>query len=111
MLALSLLLLAATDTTSASITRVIQLLAEHQEMQETLRRELLDATTHAGRTLFDLDYDGFAKLPYLEAVVRETIRMYVPLLVRGSRRWLTSGAGILYSTCLTECTFHALFPT
>ncbi|KAI0332873.1 cytochrome P450 [Cubamyces sp. BRFM 1775] len=73
---MSLLLLAATDTTSASITRVIQLLAEHQEMQETLRRELLDATTHAGRTLFDLDYDGFAKLPYLEAVVRETIRMY-----------------------------------
>ncbi|KAJ8464055.1 hypothetical protein ONZ51_g9852 [Trametes cubensis] len=73
---MSLLLLAATDTTSASITRVIQLLAEHQEVQEVLRRELLDATTHAGRTLFDFDYEGFSKLPYLEAVVRETIRMY-----------------------------------
>ena len=56
---------------------MIQLLAEHQEVQEVLRRELLDATTHAGRTLFDFDYEGFAKLPYLEAVVRETIRMFV----------------------------------
>ncbi|KAI8976646.1 cytochrome P450 [Trametes punicea] len=73
---MSLLLLAATDTTSASITRVVQLLAEHPEVQDEVRRELLDATTHAGRTLFDLDYDAFAKLPHLEAVVRETLRMY-----------------------------------
>lgn len=74
---LSLLLLAATDTTSASITRVVQLLAENPKVQETLRREILDATTHVGRTLFDLDYDAFAKLPYLEAVVRESLRMCV----------------------------------
>nr|BED43038.1 cytochrome P450 monooxygenase [Trametes versicolor] len=73
---MSLLLLAATDTTSASITRVVQLLAENPKVQETLRREILDATTHVGRTLFDLDYDAFAKLPYLEAVVRESLRMY-----------------------------------
>ncbi|KAI0642535.1 cytochrome P450 [Trametes meyenii] len=73
---MSLLLLAATDTTSSSITRVIQLLADHQEIQDNLRRELQDATTHAGRTLFDLDYDAIAKLPYLEAVTREALRMY-----------------------------------
>ncbi|KAI0764540.1 cytochrome P450 [Trametes elegans] len=72
---MSLLLLAATDTTSASVTRVIQLLSENQDVQETLRRELLNATTHAGRTLADFDYDTYTQLPYLEAVVRETLRM------------------------------------
>ncbi|KAI0720825.1 cytochrome P450 [Cerioporus squamosus] len=73
---MSLLLLAATDTTSTSITRAIEALAHHPEVQAKLRQELLDATAGAGRTLADLDYDAYTSLPYLEAVVRETIRMY-----------------------------------
>ena len=72
---LSLLLLAATDTTSTTVARIVQLLAENQDVQETLRRELQDATVHTGRTLLDMDYDEFVRLRYLEAVVCETIRM------------------------------------
>lgn len=100
---LSLLLLAATDTTSASITRVVQLLAENPKVQETLRREILDATTHVGRTLFDLDYDAFAKLPYLEAVVRESLRMCVWFCAL-SCTILTFSAGIPCSIWRTACT-------
>ncbi|RPD75378.1 cytochrome P450 [Lentinus tigrinus ALCF2SS1-7] len=73
---MSLLLLAATDTTSTSITRAIEVLAHRPDAQAKLRQELLDATTRTGRTLADFDYDAYTDLPYLEAVVRETIRMY-----------------------------------
>ncbi|KAI0657014.1 cytochrome P450 [Cubamyces menziesii] len=81
---MSLLLLAATDTTSTTVARIVQLLAENQDVQETLRRELQDATVHTGRTLLDMDYDEFVRLRYLEAVVCETIRMY-PAFYTGNR--------------------------
>ncbi|KAI0760059.1 cytochrome P450 [Fomes fomentarius] len=73
---MSLLLLAGTDTTSSTITRAIQVLAHRPEVQQRLRQELLDATTGTGRSLSDFDYDSYTNLPYLEAVVKETIRMY-----------------------------------
>ena len=70
------MLLAATDTTSTAITRAIEALAHRPEVQSKLREELLDATARTGRTLAEFDYDAYTSLPYLEAVVRETIRMY-----------------------------------
>lgn len=39
----------------------------------------MDATTGTGRSHSDLDYDSYTNLPYLEAVIKETIRMYVAL--------------------------------
>ena len=72
----SLLLLAATDTTSTTLTRAIEVLAHRPDAQARLRQELQDATAGTGRTLADFDYDAYTSLPYLEAVVRETIRMY-----------------------------------
>ena len=36
----------------------------------------MNATVRTGRTLAEFDYDAYTSLPYLEAVVRETIRMY-----------------------------------
>ncbi|KAI0720838.1 cytochrome P450 [Cerioporus squamosus] len=78
---MSLLLLAATDTTSSSISRAIQLLSLHRDAQSKLRCELVDATKGAGRTLLDLDFDTLASLPYLDAVVRETLRLYPPFYI------------------------------
>ncbi|TFK91220.1 cytochrome P450 [Polyporus arcularius HHB13444] len=75
---MSLLLLAATDTTSSSISRATQLLSLHPDAQDKLRRELIGATTGAGRTLLDLDFDTLAGLPYLDAIVKETLRLYPP---------------------------------
>ena len=64
------------DTTSNALSRILALLAEHPLVQEKLRSELLEAT-HGGAT--DLDFDDLMKLPYLDAVIRETLRARSPV--------------------------------
>ncbi|KAI0764536.1 cytochrome P450 [Trametes elegans] len=73
---MSLLLLQATDTTSSTVVRIMQQLAQNPDVQEKARRELIEATSGVGRTLQDLDFDSYADLPYNNAVIRETVRMY-----------------------------------
>ena len=60
------------DTTSNALARILHLLSEHQDVQDKLRAELLDAS-EAG----DIPYDQLIALPYLEAVCRETLRLCV----------------------------------
>lgn len=64
------LVIAATDSTSNALARTLQLLAEHPEVQEKLRREVVDA-----RNGQDIGYDTLVDLPYLDAVCRETLRV------------------------------------
>ena len=52
------------------LCRALLLLAQYPEKQQKLREELL--RTHG------LDYDKLMGLPYLDAVVRETLRVYPP---------------------------------
>ena len=52
----------------------LDLLAKHPEAQAKLRRELLNSRI-GGR---DLNYDELVNLPYLDAVCRETLRLWVP---------------------------------
>ncbi|KAI0642531.1 cytochrome P450 [Trametes meyenii] len=73
---MSLLLLQATDTTSTTLVRLVQQLALHPEVQGLVRQEVVEATAGQGRTLQDLDFDAYAQLSYMDAVIRETIRMY-----------------------------------
>ena len=61
------------DTTSNALSRILHLLAQNPSVQDKLRGELNAAT--AGGTA-DLDYDGLMNLPYLDAVCRETLRVY-----------------------------------
>ena len=65
----SLFLLAATDTTSNSMVKILERLAHNQDIQEKLRKELLEAQC-SGRP----SYDELMRLPILDAVVRETLR-------------------------------------
>lgn len=46
-------------------------LAQHQDVQDKLRAEIKEARAHGG----DLDYNGLDSLPYLDAVIRETLRL------------------------------------
>ena len=64
------LVFAAMDTTSNALARTLQLLAEHPDVQEKLRREIVDA-----RNGQDIEYDELVELPYLDAVCRETLRV------------------------------------
>ena len=70
-------ILAAMDTTSTALATTLQLLSEHPEVQQKLRQEILDASRDQ-----DLDYDALVSLPYLDAVCRETLRVYVVPLKR-----------------------------
>ncbi|EED78842.1 predicted protein [Postia placenta Mad-698-R] len=81
---MSLLVLAATDTTSNTLSRILHLLAEHREVQEKLREEILKSGAGNG----DMPYDVLNKLPLLDAVCRETLRRYPPvtILVRAPRK-------------------------
>ena len=60
------------DTTSSALSRILQLLTENPAVQDKLRAELTEATANG-----DLNYDNLNALPYLEAVVRETLRLCV----------------------------------
>nr|F1SYI1.1 RecName: Full=Cytochrome P450 monooxygenase 219; Flags: Precursor [Postia placenta Mad-698-R]BAK09525.1 cytochrome P450 [Postia placenta] len=81
---MSLLVFAATDTTSNTLAHILQLLAEHSNVQSKLREELLQSGAGTGNT----SYDELMKLPLLDAVCRETLRVHPPatLLVRVPRK-------------------------
>jgi cytochrome P450 len=61
------------DTTTNALSRSLQLLATHPEVQERLRQEILDALEENGGQ--DLSYDELVSLPFLDAVCRETLRL------------------------------------
>ncbi|KAF9002247.1 cytochrome P450 [Cyathus striatus] len=74
---MSTLTLAATDTTSNALSRILHLLSLHPEVQDKLRNEISQAFTKHG----DLAYDELESLPYLDAICRETLRLYPPVSV------------------------------
>ena len=51
------------------------LLGDHLDIQEKLRREILEV--YDGSNSGKLDYDTLVNLPYLDAVCRETLRLCV----------------------------------
>ncbi|CAE6403032.1 unnamed protein product [Rhizoctonia solani] len=69
------LVFAGNDSTSSALSRTIDLLAEHQDVQSKLRAEVRGAHRLYGK---NLDYDQLNSLPYLDAVCRESLRLHAP---------------------------------
>jgi len=65
------IIFAATDTTSSALARIFLLLASHPEQQQRLREEIVVARHHDER----LDYDALNSLPYMDAIIKETLRL------------------------------------
>ncbi|KAI0631342.1 cytochrome P450 [Trametes polyzona] len=65
------LTLAAVDTTSNALSMILHLLAQHQDVQNRLQEEILAAADSG-----DIGYDKLMSLPYLDAICRETLRVY-----------------------------------
>ncbi|KAI1793796.1 cytochrome P450 [Ganoderma leucocontextum] len=65
--------LAGMDTTANALSRIFHLLAQNPAVQDRLRAELVEAQGGLGSET-DTPYDELAKLPYLDAVCRETLR-------------------------------------
>ncbi|KAI0697071.1 cytochrome P450 [Cerioporus squamosus] len=70
----STFILAGMDTTSNATSRLLHLLAINPDVQQKLRDEILEA--QAGQ---EVSYDQVMDLPYLDAVTRETLRLYGPV--------------------------------
>jgi cytochrome P450 len=69
----SSLTFAAMDTSSSALSRIVCLLGDHPDVQDKLRQELLEAKKENDGK--ELDYDQLTNLQYLDAVVRETLRL------------------------------------
>ncbi|KAH7327579.1 cytochrome P450 [Rhizoctonia solani] len=69
--------LAGSDTTSSGLARALHLLGLNPEIQATLRAEVFEAFNLHGP---NLDYDQINSLTYLDAVCREVLRLYPPVL-------------------------------
>ncbi|KAI9440827.1 cytochrome P450 [Lactarius indigo] len=72
---MAVIVLAATDTTSSALSRIIHLLALHPDIQDKLRKELKEACGDNE----EMTHDQLVSLPLLEAVCRETLRLYAPV--------------------------------
>ncbi|KAH9917869.1 cytochrome P450 [Epithele typhae] len=72
----STFILAGMDTTSNALSRTLHLLATHPDAQDRLRAEIVEAQGGDGS---DITYDDLLKLPFLDAVCRETLRLYAPV--------------------------------
>lgn len=62
------------DTTSTALARILSLLAQHQDVQDRLRNEIRQAKREDGS---DFGYDDLERLVYLDAIMRETLRLFV----------------------------------
>jgi cytochrome P450 len=75
---------AGTDTTSLALTWILYLLAVYPDVQDRLRTELLSVTPPEALNALTPDevetlYASVAELPYLENVIRETLRLIPPV--------------------------------
>ena len=73
----SMFVIAGHDTTTSAVCRLVHVLAQHQDVQNKLREEIITARKQHG----SFDYDTLMSLPYLDAVCRETLRLYPPVTV------------------------------
>ncbi|KAJ3881565.1 cytochrome P450 [Lentinula edodes] len=80
------LIFGAMDTTSSAMARLLHLLSKHPEAQDRLRQELVEAKRQKDGQ--DLTYNELTELPYLDAICRETLRLYAPAsnVIRFARR-------------------------
>ncbi|KAL7285768.1 hypothetical protein ACG7TL_000877 [Trametes sanguinea] len=69
----STMILAGMDTTANTLARILQLFAQHPEVQERARAEIMQAIEAEGDG-DKLDFDRLMDLPYLDAICRETLR-------------------------------------
>lgn len=80
-----LFMAAGHETTATALTFVLHNLVNDQEAQERLRQEILRHMQESGGRL---KYDLVSELPFLDAVVNETLRMYPSVSTFVSRRAL-----------------------
>ncbi|KAF7422267.1 cytochrome P450-dit2 [Pleurotus ostreatus] len=75
---MTVLIFGAQDTTSSALSRVLYMLSVHPNWQDDLRGEILEALDTSDRD-GRLRYEDVVKLPLLDAVLKETLRLFPPV--------------------------------
>jgi len=76
---MSMLTFAATDTTSIALVKILEMLADHPKWQEKLRREVTEAFANLEGK--NIPHDDIMRLPTLDAICRETLRLHSPATI------------------------------
>ncbi|KAG5719279.1 Cytochrome P450 4F12 [Termitomyces sp. T112] len=79
---MTVLIFGAQDTTSSALSRILYLLSIHPAVQEKVRdeiREKLRLQRAEGDFSGRLNYDDVMALPILDAIIKETLRLYPPV--------------------------------
>ncbi|KAG6890526.1 hypothetical protein C0995_007728 [Termitomyces sp. Mi166 len=79
---MTVLIFGAQDTTSSALSRILYLLSRHPDVQERVRDEVrgkLRQQRAEGDLSGHLSYDDIMSLPILDAVIKETLRLYPPV--------------------------------
>ncbi len=77
-----LFFVAGFDTTATSIVNLLYILAKNPTVQEKLYQEIITNTANISDNHSTEYYDKVVNdLPYLEATIKETLRMYPPFTV------------------------------
>ncbi|KAG8696913.1 cytochrome P450-dit2, partial [Ceratobasidium sp. 395] len=81
---MNVFIFAGHETTSTAVSRILNILADNEDVQVRLREEI---RTYFKEHQDDANHDALLELPYLDAVVRETLRVYGPVsnIVRQSQ--------------------------
>ncbi|KAG8746586.1 cytochrome P450-dit2 [Ceratobasidium sp. 414] len=83
------------ETTSGAVTRVLDMLSAHSEVQDRLRTELVEFMSKTGTE--EIDRDKIDTLPYLDAICREVLRMMPPV-------------GMIKRVCLEDTVLPLKYP-
>lgn len=70
------------DTSSNALSRTLHLLSQNPTVQDKLRAEIIEARGGPGGDS-DIPFDDVMKLPYLDAICRETLRLHAPVQISG----------------------------
>ncbi|KAK0448461.1 cytochrome P450 [Desarmillaria tabescens] len=91
---MTVLIFGAQDTTSSALSRILYLLSVRPDIQDKVRDELQTALQSKGSGE-RLEYDEISELPWLDAVIKETLRLYPP--VPFVRRTAIKERSLMYS--------------
>ncbi|KAK0197765.1 cytochrome P450 [Armillaria mellea] len=92
---MTVLIFGAQDTTSSALSRILYLLSVRSDIQDKVRDELRTAL-QLKRSGERLGYDEISELPWLDAVIKETLRLYPP--VPFVRRTAIKERSLMYSS-------------